>query len=124
MQTQSIGLICGVPFIFLTGWTLNAPTLVFAMIGFGLSKGLYDANIWASLHDFVRPELRASAVGFMNSVGWIGGSAAPIVVGLVSDHYGMSIAISASSGVYLVVGVVLLVGVAVLRPNQGRVPAV
>jgi hypothetical protein len=26
------------------------------MIGFGYFKEMYDANIWASLHDVVRPE--------------------------------------------------------------------
>ena len=56
MMTQAIGLFCGVPFIFLTGWTLSVPVLILAMAGFGYFKGLYDANIFASLHDVVRPE--------------------------------------------------------------------
>ncbi|HVR74582.1 MAG TPA: MFS transporter [Planctomycetota bacterium] len=118
MTTQALGLICGVPFIFLTGWTLSVPVLVIAMAGFGLFKGLYDANIWASLHDFVRPGRRASAVGFMNSMGWIGGSAAPIAVGVVSARYGMSAAISASSAVYLLVGLALVLGIVSLRRRR------
>ena len=47
MWIQSIGLMAGVPFIFLTGWTLSVPVLILAMSGFGFFKGMYDANLWA-----------------------------------------------------------------------------
>ena len=60
MMTQAIGLLAGVPFIFITGWTLSVPMLVLALAGFGYFKGLYDANIWASLHDVVPARLRAT----------------------------------------------------------------
>ena len=49
MITQAIGLTLGVPFIFLAGWTLSVPIVIMALTGFGYFKGLYDANIWASL---------------------------------------------------------------------------
>src|SRR5262249_33588206 len=81
MAVQAIGLFLGAPLIFLTGWTRDVPVLVVAMAGFGFFKGLYDANIWAALFDFVRPERRASAQGFMNAIGWLGGAPAPILVG-------------------------------------------
>ena len=112
MTTQAIGLIAGVPFIFITGWTMSVPILVLALAGFGYFKGLYDANIWASLHDVVPVRLRATAVGVMNSAGWIGGGIAPIAIALASERYGMSAAISASSIVYLLVGSLLLFGTA------------
>ena len=108
MMTQAIGLIAGVPFIFITGWTLSVPMLVLALAGFGYFKGLYDANIWAALHDVVPARLRATAVGVMNSAGWIGGGFAPIAIAMASERYGMSAAISASSIVYLLVGSLLL----------------
>ena len=50
---QAIGLFAGAPLIALAGWTLDVPTLVIAMAGFGFCKGMYDANIWASLYDVV-----------------------------------------------------------------------
>lgn len=110
MLTQAIGLLLGVPFIFLAGWTLSVPVLILALIGFGYFKGFYDANIWASLHDVVRPERRASAVGFMNSIGWFGGGIAPVAIAAASDRYGMSACISANSLVYLFFGLLLLGG--------------
>lgn len=111
MMTQAIGLLAGVPFIFVTGWTGSIPVLILAMAGFGYFKGLYDANIWASLHDVVRTSRRASAVGAMNAVGWVGGGFAPVAIALASERFGMSASISASSIVYLAVGVLLLLGI-------------
>jgi MFS family permease len=111
MMTQAIGLALGVPFIFLAGWTISVPMVILALVGFGYFKGLYDANIWASLHDVVRPERRASAVGLMNSLGWIGGGVAPIAIAAASDRFGMSACISASSAIYLLIAVVLVFGI-------------
>ena len=117
MLTQAIGLLAGVPFIFVTGWTVSVPILILAMAGFGYFKGLYDANIWASLHDVVAVRRRATAVGVMNAVGWIGGGFAPVAIVLASDRYGMSASISASSAIYLLAGLLQLVGAArFMRP--------
>jgi MFS family permease len=99
--TQSIGLFCGVPFLFLTGRTLSVPVLVTAMACFGYFKGLYDANIFAALYDVVRVEVRSGAAGLMNSLGWLGGGFAPVLVAAASGHYGMSACLSATSMVYL-----------------------
>jgi MFS family permease len=118
MKTQVIGLLAGVPFIILTGWTLSVPVLILAMAGFGYAKGLYDANIWASLYDVVQPERRGTALGVMNSVAWLGGSAGPVAVAYLAQSYGMSLAISASSMVYLLMGVLMIVGIrAFMKPR-------
>ena len=125
MMTQAIGLFCGVPFIFLTGWTLSAPVLVLAMSGFGYFKGLYDANIWASLYDVVRPAYRATALGLMNSIGWLGGGMAPVAVAAASERFGMSASISANSLVYLLFGLLLTWGIRrYMRAPEAARPAV
>jgi MFS family permease len=111
MMAQAIGLFAGAPFIFLTGWNLSIPALVLALIGFGYFKGFYDANIWASLHDVVKPERRATAVGVMNSIGWLGGGAGSYAVGVAAPIFGMSGCLSANSLVYLLVGLLMIFGV-------------
>ncbi|MBI4877492.1 MAG: MFS transporter [Acidobacteria bacterium] len=121
MMAQSVGLFLGFPFIVLAGWTLSVPVLVVALACFGFFKGLYDANIWASLYDVVPVERRATAQGLMNCLAWLGGSAAPIAVAAASQRYGMSASISASSICYLLTGVLLVWGIA--RFMRGRVPA-
>ncbi len=122
MMAQSVGLILGVPFIFLTGWTLSVPILILALIGFGYFKGFYDANIWASLHDVVRPELRATAVGFMNAIGWFGGGIAPVAIAAASQRYGMSACISMNSLIYLMFGMLLIYGIRRYMGGRGQLP--
>ncbi len=122
MMTQAIGLLCGVPFILLTGLTTTVGSVIAAMTCFGLFKGLYDANIWASLYDVVSPAQRATAVGLMNSIGWLGGGAAPVAIGVMSDSFGLSRSIAATSVIYLIVGAGL---VAAIRRwmRRGTAPA-
>ena len=117
MMTQALGLFLGVPFIFLAGWTMSIPVLILALVGFGYFKGMYDANIWASLYDVVGPRHRASALGFMNSLGWLGGGAAPVVIGALSGRYGMGGSISATSMIYLTVALLMTFGI--LRYMRG-----
>jgi hypothetical protein len=81
------------------------------MIGFGYFKGMYDANIRASLHDVAPPERRATAVGLMNAIGWLGGSARGIGDGVAAPVFGMSACLSANSLVYLCVGLLMVFGV-------------
>jgi len=111
MMIQAVGLLGGVPFLFFTGWTLSVPFLLLTMTGFGLFKGLYDANIWASLHDVTSVRNRATAVGLMNSLGWLGGGIAPVMIAGASATYGMSAAISATSLIYLLFGLLMVAGI-------------
>ena len=69
-----------------------------------------DANIWASLHDVVRPERRATAVGVMNSIGWLGGGAGAYAIGVAAPIFGMSGCLSANSAVHLLVGLLMVIG--------------
>jgi MFS family permease len=108
IRVQALGLVLAAPFVFLTGWSSSIPILVVALAGAGLCKGLYDANIFASLYDVVRPADRGTAAGLMNTVGWTGGFIAPTVVGTVSEHLTLGVAITCTSAVYLLVGVLAL----------------
>ncbi|MBS1854043.1 MAG: MFS transporter [Acidobacteria bacterium] len=124
MITQAIGLLCGVPFILLTGLTTTVGSVIAAMTCFGLFKGLYDANIWASLYDVVPPAQRATALGLMNSIGWLGGGAAPVAIGAMSDSFGLSRSIAATSVIYLIVGTALFAAIRRwMRDDSGPKPA-
>jgi predicted MFS family arabinose efflux permease len=111
MMTQMLGLFCGVPFIFVVGWTRQVPLLILSMACFGLFKGLYDSNIWASLHDVVPPQRRATAVGVVNSIGWLGAGTATVTIAIASQRFGMSACISATSLIYLFLAIVLAWGI-------------
>jgi sugar phosphate permease len=106
---QMIGVFAGAPFVALCGLTTSVLWLIVALTAWGFFKGLYDANIFASLFDVVRPEARGTAAGFMNTVGWLGGGgSAPLVIGLIAEHYTLGLGIALASVVYIAAGILLL----------------
>jgi MFS family permease len=116
MAVQAGGLLCGAAFVGFVGLTHDVPTLLVSMSLFGLCKGIYDSNIFASLYDVVEPRARATAAGIMNTVGWGGGALGPLAVG-IATQYGrhekaidnMSEAIAFGAVIYVVCAVLLLV---------------
>ncbi len=113
---QATGLLLGAGFVFLVGMTKDVTTLIIAMTLFGLCKGFYDSNIFASIYDVVHPRARATAAGLMNTVGWTGGALGPLYVGYVAKHgshgsemENMSYAIAYGGAIYLVGAALLLV---------------
>src|SRR5207237_2188616 len=105
---QALGLLIGATFVAFVGLTKNVTTLLVAMTFFGLCKGLYDSNIFASLYDVIEPRARATAAGIMNTVGWGGGALGPLAVGWMAEHgphksqvENMSLAIAAAGALYL-----------------------
>ncbi len=108
MLTQALGLFLGIPFLFFTGWAASVPAVVLGMIGFGYCKGLYDANIFASLYDVVAVRRRGIAAGMLNSLGWLGGGFAPVAVALAANRYGMGPSISGTAFVYCLSGLLML----------------
>lgn len=108
MMIQAIGVFAGAPFVVLCGMTASTVWLVVALIAWGLFKGIYDANIFASIFDVVRPEARGTAAGFMNMVGWLGGGSAPLIVGYIADRSNLGLAISMTAAMYVLAGVFLL----------------
>jgi MFS family permease len=123
MRVQALGLFCGVPFLFLSGWTVASAAVLSAMIGFGFSKGLYDSNLWAALYDVTPIEHRGAALGIMNSLGWLGGAIAQLCIGIASMRFGMSLCLSATAIIYLVIGLALWSGVRRLAANKSAEPA-
>jgi MFS family permease len=112
LAVQMIGVLGGAPFVALCGLTPSVGTVIAALTFWGLFKGLYDANIFASVFDVVRPEARGTAAGFMNAVGWLaGGGSAPLVIGIIAQRESLGLAIALASTVYVAAGALLLAGI-------------
>lgn len=109
MAVQSLGLFCGTPFLLLSGWTAAASVVIAAMLGFGLFKGVYDSNLWASLYDVTPIEQRGTTLGLMNSLGWLGGAAAQLCIGFASARFGIGPCLSATAAIYLVLAVAMFI---------------
>jgi MFS family permease len=106
-------VLCGAPFVAWCGMTQSVPSLITALTLWGFCKGMYDANIFASLFDVVRPEARGTAAGLMNSLGWLGGGgSAGVVIAAITRHHGLGAGITAASVVYVLAFVLLITAAA------------
>ena len=126
MMSQAFGLLCGVGFIFMVGFTNNVTTLLVVMALFGVCKGFYDANIFAALYDVIPPRARGTAAGVMNTVGWGGGALGPAAFGVFAKRGGgtavenMSHAITFCSVLYLVAATLLFFAAFVFAKRDVR----
>jgi MFS family permease len=112
LAVQMVGVLGGAPFVALCGLTSSVATLIVALTVWGFFKGLYDANIFASAFDVIRPEARGTAAGFMNAIGWLaGGGSAPIVIGIIAQRESLGLAIALASTVYVAAGLLLFIGI-------------
>jgi MFS family permease len=125
MLVQAAGLLVGSVFVVAIGRTANVSTLLAAMTFFGLCKGLYDSNIFASVYDAVEPAARSTAAGIMNTVGWGGGALGPLAVGWIAKHgsyptemENMSHAIAWTGAIYVVGAGLLFLAAFVFAPRD------
>jgi MFS family permease len=112
LMVQAIGVFAGAPFVVLCGMTSSVTLLMIALACWGFFKGMYDANIFASVYDVIPAESRGSAAGLMNTIGWLGGGAlAPVTIGVLAKTWGLSVAIALTGAIYLVAGAVLVLAI-------------
>ena len=107
---QAIGIFFEAPFAAWCALTGSLHWLIVSLLLWGIFKGFYEANIFASVFDVVRPEARGTAAGFMNMTGWLaGGGSAPVIVGLLADRIGLSHAMAITASSYVVASIVLMI---------------
>lgn len=107
IEVELIGLFFGAPFIFLMGITGNFWICCLGLAGFGLFRGIYDSNLYATLFDVIEPRFRSSAVGLMLAVVFFVSAFAPVVLGWAKTTIGLSYALAALSLAYVVGALVL-----------------
>ncbi len=108
---QIITLLAGAPLFLIFGRTSSLGMVWFALIGWGIVRGLFQANSITSVFDVVPPESRSSAVGFLNLFAYLIGSLAPLVIGVLSHRYGVAgfeIGFASMGGVLVVAAAVML----------------
>jgi hypothetical protein len=69
-----------------------------------------DANLVAGLYDTVPVNRRGAAAGLLNSLGWLGGGFAPVLIALAAAKYGLGPCISATAVIYLAIAIALFAG--------------
>ena len=116
---QALGIFLEAPFAVLCALTGDMTWLIVGLLFWGVFKGLYEANIFASVFDVIRPEARGTATGFMNMMGWLaGGGTAPVLVGWLSVRFGLSKAIAMAASAYWVAALLLVVAALRFAPHD------
>ena len=108
-EIAAAGLALSAPCAFLS---VRTGSLVWACAGlflWGVARGMYDANFFASLHDVVPARYRAAATGLFCCGGFILGSAAPVVLGWIAERSSMTTGMS-TLGIFYLAGAVAIVG--------------
>jgi MFS family permease len=72
-----------------------------------IGKGLFDGCIYAAMHDVVPPRARATAVGMMTMIGFIGAGLTPVFVAKAGDSYGMAAGMTSLAGLYFIAVAIL-----------------
>ena len=86
---QAASLILGAPALALIGFSPSIVGVWFAVVAYGLFRGLCEVNTHASLFDVVPPEHRSTAEGLSTMIAFLVGSLSPLMIGALSDRYGI-----------------------------------
>ena len=108
IETEFVGLFLGAPFIYFMGATDSLWLCCVSLAGFGLFRGIYDSNLYATLFDVIEPRYRSSAVGIMLCFVFFVSAFAPSVLGWAKMTIGLSTALSALSISYVIGAAILL----------------
>ena len=106
-----LGLFAGAPFIYLMGRSGSLLVLYVTLVLFGLFRGVYEANLWASLYDIVDVRYRSAATGFMLCFGLFIGALAPYILGLMKPVFGLAHGFACLSAVYVFSAICILIAV-------------
>lgn len=121
MLTQAVAGGCEVPFVVACALTRSWPLLIASLLLWGGFKGIYEANIFASIYDVVPAEARGATAGLMNMVGWLAGAGtAPVAVGFLAARVGLSDAIAVTAAACAAACILLLVAALVFAKPDIR----
>jgi MFS family permease len=113
-------LLSGIPFIIWMGMATSPASMFTAMVLFGIFRGIYDSNNYATLFDVIDPKFRSTAVGFEAMGGFIIGSIAPLLLGYLKPTIGLSGGLSFLSIGYLVAGCAVFVALKFFFTNDSK----
>jgi len=107
-EIAALGLALSAPCAFLSVRTGSLAWACAGLFCWGLARGMYDSNFFASLHDVVDPRYRAAATGLFCCGGFILGAAAPVILGWIAEHSSMTAGMS-SLGVFYFLGALAVI---------------
>ena len=119
--TLAIGLCVAGALLLPLDFVHTAQGVGLVLLASSAGKGLFDGCIYAAVHDVVPREARATAVGLLTMLGFIGAGLAPIFVARVSEGFGMAAGLASLALFYLLAVGLLL---ATRAPTRRAVSAI
>ena len=86
----------------------TAAQIAGVLVATSVAKGLFDGCIYAAMQDVVPRHARATAVGMMTMIGFMGAGATPLIVAGIGGAMGMEAGLVAMAGLYFAAVVLLL----------------
>ncbi|MBL9070029.1 MAG: MFS transporter [Sphingopyxis sp.] len=86
----------------------TATQIGMVLVATSIAKGIFDGCIYAAMQDVVPPHARATAVGMMTMIGFLGAGITPILVAWIGESFGMGSGIVAMAGLYALAVLILL----------------
>ncbi|AEI48342.1 MFS transporter [Runella slithyformis] len=106
---QSLGLLLGAPFLYGMGQAESTFMTYVALSGFGFFRGLYEANLYATLFAVIEAAYRSTSVGLSAMFAFIIASLVPFLLGYLKPTLGLSDGLSALSVSFLIGGIAILI---------------
>ena len=104
LDIELVGIVLCVPFVLVMSMAQSLPLMIAAITLFGFATGIYDSNLYAALFEVINPRYRAVATGLFGCGGCIVGALGPAVAGLLSDAFGMRVAMGSLAAFALLGG--------------------
>jgi sugar phosphate permease len=106
---QSAGLLLGAPFIFGMGQGNTLVVVYVCLAGFGLFRGLFEANFITTMFAVIEPKFRASVIGVVYLFVFTISSVSPFLLGYFKQSYGLSNGLSSLGMAYILGGICVLI---------------
>ena len=109
---QSLSLFLGAPMLVWFGFAPGLASSWVAVAAYGVFRGFFEVNMHASLFDVVAPKYRSTAVGLLNMLAFFFGGLSGLLIGRLSDSYGVKgfeMGFAIMGGVYAVAGCLMLI---------------
>ena len=120
---QAAALLVGAPMLAWIGFAPSLTSCWLAVAAYGLCRGLFEVNSHPSLFDVIAPAHRATAEGMMTMIAFFLGSLSPLMMGALSDRYGIhgfEIGFSVLGGIY-VLGAIAIISSCLFTFKHNRI---
>ena len=117
-----LGFLIGAPLVLLAFFIHILPLFIAVFVIAAISLNFCTGPLNAVIQDIIVPNMRATAVGLALLLAHIlGDAAAPTIIGLISDHSSLGVALTITAPLFLfLAGIVCLIGLRTIAQDMRR----